>query len=106
MERCPVCRARVKGEAVCYRCSADLSALLAIEAEAAAWEREAVALLAADEWIAARQAADRALALQYSLLAAAARDFAGRELVAQEMQRETNTIGSKNSLWQFATKTF
>ena len=87
MERCPVCRARFKGEAVCYRCSADLSVLLAIEAEAAAWERETVALLAAGDWIAARRAADQALALQYSPLAAAARDFAGRELVAQEVRR-------------------
>lgn len=87
MERCPVCRARCKGEAVCYRCGADLSALLAIEAEAAQWEREAVNLLAAGQWIEARQAADRALTLQYSPLAAAARDFAGRELVAQEMRR-------------------
>ncbi len=47
MERCPVCRARFRDEAVCYRCGADLSALLVIEAEAAALEREAVALLAA-----------------------------------------------------------
>lgn len=87
MERCPVCRARFQGEAVCYRCGADLSVLLAIEAEAAEWEREAVSLLASGEWIAARQAADRALALQYSPLAAAARDFAGRELIAEERRR-------------------
>jgi hypothetical protein len=87
MERCPVCRARFRDEAVCYRCGADLSALLAIEAEATTLEREAVNLLAAGRWIEARRAADRALALQYSPLAAAARDFAGRELVAQEMRR-------------------
>ena len=87
MERCPVCRARFRDEAVCYRCGADLSALLAIEAEATALEREAVNLLAAGRWIEARRAADRVLALQYSPLAAAARDFAGRELVAQEMRR-------------------
>jgi len=87
MERCPVCRARFRDEAVCYRCGADLSVLLAIEAEATALEREAVNLLAAGRWIEARRAADRALALQYSPLAAAARDFAGRELVAQEMRR-------------------
>ena len=87
MERCPVCRARFKGEAVCYRCGTDLNVLLAIEAEAAAWERETVALLAAGDWIAARRAADQALALQYSPLAAAARDFAGRELVTQEVRR-------------------
>ena len=87
MERCPVCRARVKDEAVCYRCGVDLSVMLAIEAEAAAWEREAVSLLASGDWIAARRAADQALALQHSPLAAAARDFAGRELVAQEVRR-------------------
>lgn len=87
MERCPVCRARFRDEAVCHRCGEDLSVLLAIEAEAAEWEREAVSLLASGEWIAARQAADRALALQYSPLAAAARDFAGRELINEEKRR-------------------
>jgi hypothetical protein len=86
MECCPVCRARFKDEAVCYRCGADLSALLAIEAEAAALEREAVALLATGRWIEARRAAERALALQDSPLASAARDFARRELVAREMR--------------------
>jgi hypothetical protein len=64
-----------------------LTPLLAIEAEAVALEREAVALLAAGQWIEARRAAERALALQYSPLAAAARDFAGRELVAEETRR-------------------
>jgi hypothetical protein len=87
MERCPVCRARFRQETVCYRCGADLRALLAIEAEAAAREREAVTLLAAGRWIEARRAADRALALQYSPLADAVRDFARRELVAEERRR-------------------
>jgi len=87
MERCPVCRARFRDEAVCYRCGADLSVLLAIEAEAAELEREAMTLLAAGQWIEARQAANRVLALQYSPLAAAARDFAGRELIAEERGR-------------------
>ena len=87
MERCPVCRARCKGDAVCYRCGADLSVLLTIEAEAAAREREMVASLAAGKWIEARRGAERVLALQYSPLAVAARDFAGRELVAQEARR-------------------
>lgn len=87
MERCPVCRARFKGEAICYRCGADLNVLLAIEAEAAAWERETVASLVAGDWIAARRATDQALTLQYSALAAAARDFAGRELITEERRR-------------------
>ncbi|MFZ1641868.1 MAG: hypothetical protein WAV07_10665 [Candidatus Contendobacter sp.] len=87
MERCPVCRARFRDEAVCHRCGADLSALLVIEAEAAALEREAVALLAAGAWIEARRAAEQVLALHHSPLATAARDFARRELVAEEARR-------------------
>ncbi|MDG4552050.1 MAG: hypothetical protein P9F19_02495 [Candidatus Contendobacter sp.] len=87
MERCPVCRARFKDEAVCHRCGADLSPLLAIEAEAAAWERKAATLLATGQWIAARGAADRALALRHGPLASIMRDFAGRELVAEERRR-------------------
>ena len=87
MERCPVCRARFRDEAICHRCGADLSPLLAIEAEAAMLEREAVALLAAGAWIEARRAAERALALRHSPLASATRDFAGRELVAEERRR-------------------
>lgn len=84
MERCPVCRARFKDEPVCYRCGADLSRLLTIEAEAAAWEREAVTRLGAGQWLEAHQATQRALALQFSLLATAVRDFARQELLASE----------------------
>ncbi len=87
MERCPVCRARFKGDPVCYRCGADLGPLLAIEAEAAALERRAVLLLGAGELIDARRAADRVLALQYSPLACAVRDFARQELIAGEQRR-------------------
>jgi hypothetical protein len=85
MERCPVCRARFRNDPVCSRCGADLSALLAIETEAAALERQAVVLLSAGQWIEARQAANRALALQDSPLALAVRDFARRELRDREM---------------------
>lgn len=84
MERCPVCRARFKDEPACYRCGADLSVLLNIEAEAAALERKAVTLLCAGQTLEARQAAERALALQHSPLASAVRDFARKELVANE----------------------
>lgn len=87
MERCPVCRARFRDEAICHRCGADLSPLLAIEAEAAALEREAVALLAAGQWIEVRRVAERVLALHHSPLATAAWDFARRELVAEEARR-------------------
>jgi hypothetical protein len=87
MERCPVCRARYKDDPVCQRCGADLSGLLDIEAEAAALERRAVLLLRAGELIDARRTADQALALQYSPLALAVRDFARRELIAEEQRR-------------------
>jgi uncharacterized metal-binding protein len=87
MERCPVCRARCKGDPVCYRCGADLSPLLAIEAESAALERRAVFLLQAGELLEARRTADRVLALQYSPLACVVRDFARRELIVGEQRR-------------------
>jgi hypothetical protein len=87
MERCPVCRARCKGDPVCQRCGADLSELLAIEAEVAALERRAVLLLEASEFGEARRTAERALALQHSPLALAVRDFARRELIAGEQRR-------------------
>jgi hypothetical protein len=75
MERCPVCRARFKGDPVCYRCGADLSVLLAIEAEAATLERRAITLLGTGQLLEARQAAERALALQYRPLALAVRNW-------------------------------
>lgn len=57
MERCPQCRARLKGRAVCGRCEADLSSLLAIEATADIMARRAVQdLLAGHVAAAARQA--------------------------------------------------
>lgn len=87
MERCPVCRARCKGDPVCYRCGADLSPLLAIEAESAALERRAVLLLQAGELLEARRTAERVLALQYSPLACVVRDFARRELIVGEQRR-------------------
>ena len=87
MERCPVCRARFKDEPVCYRCGADLSPLLAIETDAAALEQQAVALLEAGQPLEARRAAEQALMLQYSTLAAVVQDFACRELVAGEARR-------------------
>ncbi|MDS4040214.1 MAG: hypothetical protein RKP20_03475 [Candidatus Competibacter sp.] len=86
MKRCPVCRAPFRDAPICYRCGADLSPLLAIEAEAVTLERRAVTLLCAGELLEARQAAERALALQYSPLALAIRDFTRKELVTNEAQ--------------------
>lgn len=58
MERCPQCRARLKGRTVCGRCEADLSILQTIEATAEILARRAAkALLAGDLAAATRQAA-------------------------------------------------
>lgn len=58
MERCPLCRARLKGRTVCGRCEADLSTLQKIEATAEVLARRAVkALVAGDASAAANQAA-------------------------------------------------
>ncbi|MCB1826371.1 MAG: hypothetical protein KDJ54_18060 [Candidatus Competibacteraceae bacterium] len=86
MERCPVCRARLKDEPVCHRCGADSSVLLAIEAEVAVLERQAVALLGTGKWIEAHRTAERILALQSSPLAAAVLDLSRQELIASEVQ--------------------
>lgn len=57
MERCPQCRARLKGRTVCGRCEADLSILQTIEATAEILARRAAkALLAGDLPAATRQA--------------------------------------------------
>ncbi|MFH0782900.1 MAG: hypothetical protein V2B20_13265 [Pseudomonadota bacterium] len=58
MERCPQCRARLKGRTICGRCEADLALLLKIEETADILaRRSAQALLAGDVDAAARQAA-------------------------------------------------
>ena len=57
MERCPLCRARLKGFTVCGRCEADLGILQKIEGIADILARRAVkALLAGEVQIAQRQA--------------------------------------------------
>lgn len=87
MERCPVCRARFKDEPICTRCGADLSPLLAIEAEAAVLEEQAVALTHTGQWLEVWEVAEQALALHYRPLAFAVREFARRELIADETLR-------------------
>ena len=74
MERCPNCRARFKGEPVCYRCGCDLTPVLRIEARAQALERLAIQCLAWD-LVAAGQLLERALKLQRRPLALALRGF-------------------------------
>lgn len=57
MERCPQCRARLKGRSVCGRCEADLSILYTIESAADSFSRLAVKeLLSGDLQAAEKQA--------------------------------------------------
>ena len=57
MERCPLCKARLRGKITCNRCEADLSLLQAIESEAAQLAAQAVhSLLAGEKEVASRQA--------------------------------------------------
>lgn len=58
MERCPLCKARLRGKTTCNRCEADLSLLLAIESEAEQQAERAVhSLLTGEIEAASRQAA-------------------------------------------------
>ncbi len=76
MQRCPVCRAAIKGGPDCRRCRADLSALLKIEQEAENLARQAVRLWAAGAVGAAAEAARNSLALKATPLAEVIRIFA------------------------------
>ena len=64
MERCPTCQARLRQDPVCPRCKTDLSRLMAIEADAAAWLKRSVALLATGDEALALQAVEASLRLK------------------------------------------
>ena len=49
MERCPICRARLRGESLCPRCGSDLSLPLRITQQVQRLERNAVMQMAAGE---------------------------------------------------------
>ena len=58
MERCPLCKARLRDKTICNRCEADLSLLQAIESQAEHLAQRAVhSLLAGKTPAAIRQAA-------------------------------------------------
>jgi hypothetical protein len=57
MERCPLCKARLRGRTNCNRCEADLSLLEAIESEADQLAVQSVhSLLEGEKEVASRQA--------------------------------------------------
>ena len=69
MERCPNCRARWDGGAVCRRCGMELEGLVAVEESAEQAVARAIAYLAAEEHAAAQRELSRALSLHRSPLA-------------------------------------
>ncbi len=66
MERCPQCRARLKGKTVCGRCETDLDIVQTVEATADILARKAVKSLLADDFPAAAKLAATAWKLQAS----------------------------------------
>lgn len=69
MERCPVCRARLRGDTVCGRCGEDLSLPIVCQQRAESYERDAIAALAGGDPASAKRAAKQALDLRHSPLA-------------------------------------
>ena len=63
MERCPLCRARLRDKTICNRCEADLGLLQAIESRAERLARTAVHNLLAGETADARRQAAAACEL-------------------------------------------
>ncbi len=69
MERCPICRARLKGEWLCPRCGTDLSLPLKIEQQVQLLEQNAVLRVAKGEMEQAEQDLYKALRLKSTPLA-------------------------------------
>jgi len=68
VERCPACRARLKGASICRRCGCDWTIALRIERQAKLLEHSAVAALSRNELATARSALHRARQLKTSRL--------------------------------------
>jgi len=75
MERCPTCQARLKEASVCPRCKTDLTRLFAIEAQAEAGLRRAVAHWADGDGSKALRAVEASLRLKREPLGLALRGF-------------------------------
>lgn len=69
MERCPVCRARLRDEVVCPRCGTDLRLSLATERQAQTLEQSAVDWFARGDLRRAEQVLEDALRLRSTPLA-------------------------------------
>ncbi len=76
MERCPVCKARLKADtAICPRCSSELSMLLSIENQAKNFFYQALARFESDDLSGARRAVEQSLELKREPLTLALQGF-------------------------------
>ena len=76
MERCPVCKARLKLDtSICPRCSTDLSIPLSIEFQAEQLIYQSITLLNANKLNQAARAAEQSLQLKHDPLALAVLSF-------------------------------
>jgi hypothetical protein len=69
MERCPICKARIKENSTCNRCGTDLSKLLSIESQAANLCDQAIKLLATNQVNQAQIAVEQSLQLKNTQIA-------------------------------------
>jgi hypothetical protein len=69
MERCPICKARIKENTTCNRCGTDLSRLLTIESQAAYLCNQAIKLLATNQVNQAQIAVEQSLQLKNTQIA-------------------------------------
>jgi len=83
MERCPCCKARLKGAAICPRCQADLTAVISSEQSAQVWLSKAIQCWARGEREQSIQAVIFALNLKKTQMAVVFRDFLIQQYAAE-----------------------
>ncbi len=77
MERCPICKARLKTGTTCPRCGADISTPLKIEHQAEILLNHALKQLEIGNLNAAKQAVEQSIELKVEPLGLALRGFIG-----------------------------
>lgn len=77
MERCPICKARLKEDTTCPRCGADLSNALNIEQESEILLNNALKQLETGNISAAKQAVEKSVKLKAEPLGLALQGFIG-----------------------------
>ncbi len=82
MERCPVCRARLKDNAICHRCESDLSQLKALIIHVNELERQAVQEFVAENYDVAVDKLTMAIQLKPNAFSVSLLGYAQSRLIA------------------------